>query len=187
MYAAPPPPPATARTPVPRKTKVPPPPPPPKYPVWPCPPTKRVRSSPAVRKTSPETSAPRPPAPPIVFPPLAPRSSTAYSPLTEAVKENIPGIVNVSAFASAAQAKIARVETPASKSVVLDLIMAPPLPMVALRDCPASLSGTDFIADRHYSQITLRALLRERRRGRGEAYSAASVDSARRRVGVSPA
>jgi hypothetical protein len=73
---------------------------------------------------SPEASAPKPPTePPSELPPLAPRSSTAYSPVTEAVKENIPGIVNVSAFASAAEARIARADAPASKKAFVDLIM----------------------------------------------------------------
>jgi hypothetical protein len=74
---------------------------------------------------SPETSAPRPPAEPVrvALPPLAPRSSTAYSPLAVAVKENIPGIVNVSVFASAAEAKIARADAPASKKAYVDSIM----------------------------------------------------------------
>jgi hypothetical protein len=43
--------------------------------------------------------------------------------VTKAVKENIPGIVNVSAFAAAAEARIARADAPASKKAFVDLIM----------------------------------------------------------------
>ncbi len=57
------------------------------------------------------------------------------------MKENIPGVVKGFAFASAAQAKIARAETPAS-NIALDLIMR--FPLVARRDCPASLTEGSF-------------------------------------------
>jgi hypothetical protein len=90
----------------------------------PCPPTKSVRVSPAVRTMSPETSAPKPPTPwnpPL--PPLAPKTSSEYSPLTSTGKLcTAPVNRNVSASASAAQASIARAETPAS-NIALDLIM----------------------------------------------------------------
>jgi hypothetical protein len=39
------------------------------------------------------------------------------------VKEAVPGIVNVSAFASAAEAKIAMADAPASKKAFVDLTM----------------------------------------------------------------
>jgi hypothetical protein len=71
--------------------------------------------------------------------------------VTKAVKENIPGIVNVSAFA-AAEARIARADAPASKKAFVDLIIAltPPLPS----GLSAKRSGRDGIADHRHSQIT---------------------------------
>jgi hypothetical protein len=56
------------------------------------------------------------------------------------VKENMPGTVNVSAFASAAEAKIARADAPASKSALVDLIMLQP--PVLLSGSSAKPSGT---------------------------------------------
>src|SRR5277367_786662 len=93
-----------------------------------------------MRKMSPETAAPRPPPPPlkvVLLPPIAPRASSAYSPVDGAIKLNFPGVVRGSAFASAQQANIAKAETPAS-NIALDLIMR--FPFVACRDCPASLA-----------------------------------------------
>ena len=93
----------------------------------PCAPTKSVRVPPAVRKMSPETSAPRPPTA-LAFrvPPLAPKTSSAYSPLTSTGKLCTPPVNrNVAASASATQASIARAETPAS-NIALDLIMRSP-------------------------------------------------------------
>ena len=92
----------------------------------PCPPTKSVRVSPAVRTMSPETSAPRPPTALMLAPPLAPRTSSAYSPVVGTVKENIPGVMKGgSAFASATEASIARAETPEQHRPRLDHALPP--------------------------------------------------------------
>jgi hypothetical protein len=89
---------------------------------------------------SPETSAPRPPTAWALLPPLAPKTSSEYSPLTSTGKLcTAPVNTNVSAFASAAQASIARAETPAS-NIALDLIMRFPrsrLPLSGRLGCKA--------------------------------------------------
>jgi hypothetical protein len=76
---------------------------------------------------SPETSAPRPPTAPLALaPPLAPRTSSEYWPLTSTGKLCIPPVNgNISARASA-QASIVRAETPAS-NIALDLITRFPI------------------------------------------------------------
>jgi hypothetical protein len=90
---------------------------------------------------SPETSAPRPPTALALAPPPAPRTSSEYSPLTSTGKLCTPPVnMNVSAFASAAQAKIARAETPAS-NIALDLIMR--FPLIVCR-CPAGLAASQL-------------------------------------------
>jgi hypothetical protein len=61
------------------------------------------------------------------FPPLAPRTSSEYSPLTSTGKLCSPPVnMNFSASASATQASIAKAETPAS-NIALDLITRFPI------------------------------------------------------------